>query len=218
MKTESILILFIAFALCSCEKEAYNDPMPQPEVSLYEQMMLKGNVEEVTDVRKDTYTSVSIYRFDDNHNLTYHEYNGSVSDDFIGLRAEPYTAMHQSYAFFICPDTWTEKRDTVMSAYVAHDGVHKKIEYTWDESGKFTDIRCYINDTPIGHDGVYNMAEFLYHDNGYPRYRFIINADDISLDYQYSFSDFDKNGNPLTIEVEGPDENYSISRTIKYRK
>lgn len=201
--------------LCGCEKEKPS-VMPQPKVSIYEQMLLKGDVEEVVDTRTDAYVSVSKYRFDDKQNLEYHEYNGSSFDDFTGLRAEPFVAMHESYAFFICPDTWTQKRDTVMEATIGN--VRKKIEYTWDESGKFTDVRCYIDEEPIAYEGVYNMAGFLYYDNGYPSQRFILGDSGISFDYKYSFSDFDEKGNPLKISVDGPDQDYVVDRVITYRK
>lgn len=200
--------------ICGCEKEDLS-VKPQPKVSVYEQMMLKGDVEEVVDTRTDTYVSVNTYRFDDKQNLEYHEYNGSPSDDFTGLRAEPFTAMHESYAFFICPDTWTQMRDTVMEATIG--GVHKKIEYTWDESGKFTDVRCFIDDEPIDYEGVHNLAVFLYHNNGYPSQRFILGDGGITFDYKYSFSGFDEQGNPLKIEVKSPTENYIIERIIRYR-
>lgn len=209
------ITVLVAIVICGCEKDELS-VMPQPKVSVYEQMLLKGDVVEVVDTKTDTYVSVSTYRFDEKQNLEYHEYNGSSFDDFTGLRAEPFAAMHKSYAFFICPDTWTQTKDTVMESTVS--GVHKRIEYTWDENGKFTDVRCFIDDEPIGHEGIFNMAGFLYHDNGYPSQRLILGDDGITFDYKYSFSDFDEQGNPLKIEVDGPGEDYVVIRAITYRE
>lgn len=209
------ITVLVAIVICGCEKDELS-VMPQPKVSVYEQMLLKGDVVEVVDTKTDTYVSVSTYRFDEKQNLEYHEYNGSSFDDFTGLRAEPFAAMHESYAFFICPDTWTQKTDTVMESTVS--GVHKRIEYTWDKSGKFTDVRCFIDDEPISYEGIFNMAGFLYHDNGYPSQRFMLGDDGITFDYKYSFSDFDEQGNPLKIEVDGPVEDYVVVRAITYRE
>ena len=209
------ITVLVAIVICGCEKDELS-VMPQPKVSVYEQMLLKGDVVEVVDTKTDTYVSVSTYRFDEKQNLEYHEYNGSSFDDFTGLRAEPFAAMHKSYAFFICPDTWTQTKDTVMESTVS--GVHKRIEYTWDKSGKFTDVRCFIDDEPISYEGIFNMAGFLYHDNGYPSKRLILGDDEITFDYKYFFSEFDKEGNPLKIAVDGPNEDYVVVRAIKYRE
>ena len=209
------IAVLVAIVLCGCEKEK-PEVMPQPKVPVYQQMLLKGDVEEVVDTRATTYVGVTTYRFDEEHNLEYYEYNGSIFDDFTGLRAEPFTAMHQSYAFYICPDTWTQKKDTVMEGTVR--GVHKRIEYTWDESGRYTDVRFFVDDEPIDYEGIYNLAGFLYHENGYPRQRFILGDSGIVFDYKYSFSDFDEKGNPLKIEVDGPNEDYVVIRAITYRE
>ena len=83
------ITVLVAIVICDCEKDELN-VMPQPKVSVYEQMLLKGDVVEVVDTKTDTYVSVSIYRFDEKQNLEYHEYNGSSSDDYVVIRAITY--------------------------------------------------------------------------------------------------------------------------------
>lgn len=92
-----------------------------------------------------------------------------------------------------------------MSGYVERDGVHKKIEYTWDETGCFTDVRFYVDDVPMSYDGTYNIVELMYDENRYPYCRFQLRKE-FEVMYRCEFSEFDHAGNSLKIVVYAPDE------------
>ena len=215
---KSIFILTFIF-ICGCEpvEKVENIVKRQPYVPFYTQMLLKGDVEEVLDSTYKEFITTERYVFDEDHNVIHYYLNEGVDeDDFWGMRAAPFDLMFESYAFYICPHTWQEKRDTVMSGYVERDGVHKKIEHIWDETGRFTDMRFYVDGVPVSYDGTYNIAELMYDENGYPSCRFQFRKD-LEVMYRCEFSEFDHIGNPLKITVYAPDEEFVICRNIKYR-
>lgn len=206
------------FLAVGCEKEPVIKT--QPSVSPYLEMMLKGDVKEIS-YTTETFRIDNEYKYEctigfDNktHNINYYESNGVVRDNYEDLAFERFRVSNSSFGFYEFPDLWKETYNTI----TIYSG-NTRTEYKWDQNdsvGIFTDIRCFIDDEPVAYEGEYNIAELLYYENGYPKHSFILEETGVTLVNKYEYYDFDHMGNPLKLIKQTPKEKIVITREITY--
>lgn len=226
---KSIFILTVVF-ICGCEpvEKVEKISKRQPYVPFYTQMLLKGDVEEVLDsIYGGEFITTERFIFDEDYNVIHYYLNEGVDeDDFLGMLVAPFSPMYESYAFYICPRTWQEKRDTVIYGY-GHstwtDGDKSlRKNFKWDESGRITDFRVFLNGEAISYEGTFNLAEYLYDENGYPLHSFsfdFVTEHEAKIHCTCECSEFDRYGNPLKIIIYRPGGKETvIRRTIRYRE
>ena len=202
----------------------------QPEVPMYEQLLLKGEVKSVTDYRINLnlheFNEVERYEFDRDRQLTYYFHAGQEWGCDKGTECTLFPLIFSAYAFWQFPDTWQETdRGTIEGTTKVYDddgnviATHdKRIEYEWNDDGFFTKMRCFLDDVPVPLQGtdIYELENYLYDENGYPSRIFGFGQEQPSNIYFLDFSDPDEHGNPQTIYFY-LGYNIGITETIIYR-
>lgn len=215
--------------ICSCDKPRNDmyDYSVQPEIPMYDQLLLKGEVKTVTEIYvSDFGTSTEAFTFDETGKLIFYAYNGEELGSFADLRSILFPWICGTYANFVFPNDWTKydnrietKTFTVTENGIVTHEIEKKIEYEWDRSsGRFTKVRCYIDNEPVSLAGIedgYNIEEYLYYSNGLPHHDFNF-AEELCLLTELSYDGFDDKGNPLVVEVSTPNGDFTITRKIEY--
>ena len=221
----TILAAIVCF--CACEKNDKSDYDVQPDIPMYDQLLLKGNVKTVNNnIASEFGTSTESIIFDQTGKLTYYALDGEEQGSSADLRCSMFPPISGTYANFVFPNDWTicnnmtitHTSTTTENGNVTHE-VEKKIEYEWDRgNGRFTKVRCYINNEPAQLAGIengYDIEEYLYYSNGLPHYDFTFDGNP-HLITELSYDNFDENGNPLVINISIPNGDLTITRQIEY--
>lgn len=223
-----IIITVICFFGCDTPGIDKSDHSVQPEIPMCEQMFLKGNVKAVHDIIVSDYsTNTESYAFDRSGKIETCLLNGEEWELYADFRWSMFPWIAGTYANFVFPNDWTEydSRTETRTVSITENGivtreVEKKIEYEWDRSsGRFTKVRCYINNEPVPLAGIengYAIEEYLYYSNGLPHHDFNFAEEEPHLYTELSYDEFDRNGNPLNIMVHTPNGNVTIIRQIEY--
>ena len=197
-----IISLAVIILAVSCDQNGFMGSrsdlyVNQPAISMYDQLLLKGEVAAVTDQivsDNDFSTSVERVEFGDYDLVKYYAVNGVEVGTDSDLRCVAFQSIVSSFARFEYPDKW-QSLDSV-------------IEKNGEES-------------PIcvkEFAGKYELEEFLYDENGFPRYTFTFDRDgSLSVCSENTYSELDAFGNALNIKVKTPNGSYTIRRTIDYR-
>lgn len=203
----------------------------QPEIPMYEQLLLKGDVKSVTDYRINLnlheYNEIERYEFDRDKRLTYYFCGGMEWGCDKDTKCNLFHLIDDAYAFWQFPDTWQETDSgTIEGTTEVHDNngnvietYNKRIEYEWNDGGFFTKMRCFLDNEPVplqGTDDIYDLENYLYDENGYPSRMFAFELDRPINIYYLDFSNPDLHGNPLTIHFYFG-YNIEITETIIYR-
>ena len=121
----------------------------QPEIPMYEQLLLKGDVKSVTEyiIRKNDhrFNDITRYGFDEEKRLTYYYSDGRELGCNKTTKAHLFWIVGDSYAFFSFPDIWKTQTLTTVA-------------YTDSISTASGEILKTIR-----------IAEHLYDENGYPK-------------------------------------------------
>ena len=223
-----ITLLTTAICLWSCD-DSMTDYDVQPDIPMYKQLLLKGNVQTVTETIESEFgTSTESYTFDKSGKLIYHSWNGEEWKPTADTRSMLFPWICGTYAYFVFPDDWTkyDNRTETRTFSITENGevtrnVEKKIEYEWDRStGRFTKVRCYKNNELVALAGIengYNIEEYLYYSNGLPHYDFNF-AEELCLITELTYDNFDEYSNPLVINISTPNGDVTITRQIEYFK
>jgi len=208
----------VIICICACDKidkDKY-DYSVQPDIPMYEQLLLKGNVKTVTDIVVSEYgTTTESYAFDESGKLMFYAFNGEELDSYSDLRSISFGTMSCAYAYFVFPDIWQDQNEAIDYEKDPKDGVRRRIEYAWNSNGLFTDIRFYEGDSLINIEGETNLANLMYDANGLPIV-FLSFDGEVEITCRNTFSDLDEYGNPHRIDVEVPTGHYTIYRNIIY--
>lgn len=252
------VILFLACLLVgvtSCEKNSpdcaeckerlafydaylyYNQPIP----TLYEQMLLKGNVRSVI-----TYETLELQvpyvrtvehkeeiKFEDSGHTKYYAYDDVEYGVKTDLEVIGYWAYYSSFPNL---EFWrlTWLTYSYSTSYVdAKTGKTIRREYQIDEDGRYTRYRAYVDDmpvqislswrftTPSAHpsmEGDIEIEKYLYDENGFPLYSFGLDESyNFSPISKFAFTDLDEKGNPLSIHIQTQGGSHIIRREITYR-
>lgn len=217
------LILMIIILAVSCDQNGFMGSrsdlyVNQPDISMYGQLLLKGEVAAVTDQivsDNDFSTSVERVEFGDYHLVKYYAVNGVEVGTDSDLRCVAFQSIVSSFARFEYPDKWQS-----LDSVIEKNG-EKRIELAWDKAGRYTKMRAFDGESPIcvkEFAGKYELEEFLYDKNGFPRYTFTFDRDgSLSVCSENTYSELDAFGNALNIKVKTPNGSYTIRRTIEYR-
>ena len=189
----------------------------QPSISLYDQMLLKGEVTAVRDsVVFDNGTSTYVERieFGDYHLVKYFGANdvefGTDSDS----RCFAFQSISSSFACFEYPNKWQSTESIIET------NGNKRIERAWDRFGKYTRMRIYDGETPVcakEFAGESELEKYLYDANGFPKYTFTFDQDGIlTVCTENIYEELESSGNACKIRVKPPNGSYPIHRKRKY--
>lgn len=217
-----IYYISLLLMLLACEKEPVSnkaDYSEQPTIPMYSQLLLNGPVsyikDEIVTRLPESFTAVEEFGFGESYALEYYTRNGEERGSRSDLCSTLFTTVCTGYAYFVFPEIWQQSTSAIDYHPEYDNGVLKRIEYSWDESGRFTEILLYENESLVTVDGESNMANLMYDDNGFPTI-FITFGDEAEINCRNTFSDLDEYGNPRVITVETPNGEYTIHRTIRY--
>ena len=244
MKRVSSIMAVFAFLACvsGCNRVAFvpdvedeTEPVAsyaeQPRIPMYEQLMLKGRVKIVEDFRiplqQHEHSEIERYGFDEKGLLTYYYDMGMELGCDKDTKCSMFPLIDDAYACWLFPDSWEESRSGELEhvenllddAGEVIGRKEKRIEYEWDERGRFTDVRGYLDGERVPlPGGAEDAGEYLYDENGYPHNVFAFDGDLPRDAYHLEFSDFDEHGNPLTIYILFVSTGYDavIYRNIEY--
>ena len=102
-----ITLLTTAICLWSCE-DCVTDYDVQPDIPMYKQLLLKGNVQTVTETIESEFgTNIESYTFDKSGKLIYHSWNGEEWKPTADTRSMLFPWICGTYAYFVFPDDWT---------------------------------------------------------------------------------------------------------------
>ena len=202
----------------------------QPEIPMYEQLLLKGDVKSVTDYRialnHHEHNGIERYEFDTDRQLTYYFHAGMEWGCDKDTECSLFPLIKDAYAFWLFPDTWQETdRGSIEGTVEVYDdngdviATHdKRIEYEWNDDGFFTKMRCFLDDEPVPlqETDIYALENYLYDENGYPSRMFAFDLDQPRNIYYLDFSNPDEQGNPQTIYLHFGN-NVENTKTILYR-
>lgn len=238
----SIILLSVIMLATACGRvteipEPPAGPEPsytvQPEIPMYEQLLLKGDVKSVTDyiIRKNDhrFNDITRYGFDEEKRLTYYYSDGRELGCNKTTKAHLFWIVGHSYAFFSFPNIWKTQNLTTVTytdSISTASGeilktIKKEINYKWNDQGRFTEIKVKFDGEETGLENVAgssNIAEHLYDENGYPKITYSLSGYTPRIFVTSQYSDFDENGNPLTIhhDIHTSEDAYMIYRDIEY--
>lgn len=219
----SMIATLVCF--CACEK---TDHDVQPDIPMYDQLLLKGNVKTIHEtIASEFSTHTESYTFDKSGKLVSYSWDGEELELYADLRCIMFPCIAGNYADFVFPEDWAkyDNRTETRTVSVTENGVvthevEKEIEYEWDRSsGRFTKVRCYVNNDPVSLAGIengYNIEEYLYYSNGLPHFGFTFADEAPELYTELAYDEFDENGNPLFISISTPNGDITITRQIEY--
>ena len=149
-----IISLAVIILAVSCDQNGFMGSrsdlyVNQPAISMYDQLLLKGEVAAVTDQivsDNDFSTSVERVEFGDYHLVKYYAVNGVEVGTDSDLRCVAFQSIVSSFARFEYPDKW-QSLDSVIEKNGGESPICVK-EFA----------------------GKYELEEFLYDENGFPRY------------------------------------------------
>jgi ribosome-associated protein YbcJ (S4-like RNA binding protein) len=155
-----IYYISLLLMLLACEKEPVSnkaDYSEQPTIPMYSQLLLNGPVsyikDEIVTRLPESFTAVEEFGFGESYALEYYTRNGEERGSRSDLCSTLFTTVCTGYAYFVFPEIWQQSTSAIDYHPEYDNGVLKRIEYSWDESGRFTEILLYENESLVTVDG-----------------------------------------------------------------